>query len=127
MMGLASFQLELGCKVSVANAIRSLVAFEWALPIPEGDNHGYYGNRRVDELIELARVEFDLEKRKKLYHDIHRLINEDQPYTFVNSVPEKLAVSKRIRNVVISKSGPFDFHPGANYWSISSATMEAKK
>jgi hypothetical protein len=42
----------------------------------------------------------------------------DQPYTFINAVPEKRPINKRVKNVVISPDGPFDFWPGADYWYI---------
>jgi len=85
---------------------------------PVGLNHTFYSNRAVDSLLEAGRVEFDRQKRADIYHQVHRLIHEDQPYTFVNSVPDKRPINKRIGNVVISPVGPFDFHPGASYWYI---------
>ncbi len=94
---------------------------------PIGLNHTFYSNPAVDSLLEAGRVEFDKEKRKEIYHRVHRLIHEDQPYTFVNSVPEKRPVSKRIGNFVVSPDGPFDFHPGASYWYIRADTTHAAK
>lgn len=85
---------------------------------PVGLNHGFYSNARVDSLLEAGRVEFDQAKRATIYHEIHKIMHEDQPYTFVNSVPEKRPISHRIQGVVISPNGPFDFVPGSNYWWI---------
>jgi peptide/nickel transport system substrate-binding protein len=93
---------------------------------PIGLNHTFYSNTRVDSLLELGRIQFDREERKKIYHEAHRLIHEDQPYTFVNSVPEKRPISKRIGNVVLSPDG-FNFYPGAVYWFIKSDFLEASK
>jgi len=76
--------------------------------------------------INLGRVEFDHERRKAIYHQVHRLIHEDQPYTFVNSVPDKRPISKRIGNVTLSPRGPFLFFPGANYWFIRTDVAEAR-
>ena len=90
-------------------------------------NHTFYSNAAVDSLLELGRREFDQEKRAALYHEVHRLIQEDQPYTFVNAVPEKRPISKRIGNVVLSPLGPFNFYPGGNYWYIKNDMVEAKK
>jgi peptide/nickel transport system substrate-binding protein len=81
----------------------------------------------VDTLLESARIEFDPDRRTKLYHEVHRLIHDDPPYTFVNSVPEKRPISKRIGNVVISPNGPFNYYPGGIYWYVKSDMMEAKK
>jgi peptide/nickel transport system substrate-binding protein len=94
---------------------------------PFGLNHAFYSNLAVDSLLELGRREFDREKRQKIYHEVHRLIHEDQPYTFVNSVPEKRPINKRIGNVTLSPDGPFKFYPGAIYWYIKSDIVEAKK
>ncbi len=94
---------------------------------PIGLNHTFYSNSRVDSLLELGRVEFDRARRTEIYHQVHRLIHEDQPYTFVNSVPEKRPISKRIGNVTISPRGPFLFFPGANYWFIRPGIVEARK
>ncbi|UCG51613.1 MAG: peptide-binding protein [Candidatus Latescibacterota bacterium] len=91
---------------------------------PIGLNHTFYSNPEVDALLERGRVEFDKEKRKEIYHKVHRLIHEDQPYTFVNSVPDKRPINKRIGNVVFSPNGPFDFYPGANYWFVKDGKKE---
>jgi peptide/nickel transport system substrate-binding protein len=94
---------------------------------PIGLNHAFYSNPQVDSLLEAGRVEFDRAKRQVIYHQVHRLIHEDQPYTFVNSVPEKRPLNKRIGNVVMSPDGPFDFHPGAAYWYIKNDAAQAVK
>ncbi|MCH7549218.1 MAG: hypothetical protein IH969_06765 [Candidatus Krumholzibacteriota bacterium] len=72
---------------------------------------------------------FKREKRKEIYHEVHRIMHDDPPYTFVNAVPEKRPISRRIKNVVISPNGPFDFYPGASYWYIdeSSTTAAAER
>ncbi len=94
---------------------------------PLGLNHAFYSNPQVDSLLEAGRVEFDRVKRQAIYHRVHRLIHEDQPYTFINSVPEKRPFSKRIGNVVLSPDGPFDFYPGAAYWYIKKEVPQAVK
>lgn len=85
---------------------------------PIGLNHTFYSNTQVDSLLELGRVEFDHMRRQQIYHQVHRLIHEDQPYTFVNTVPEKQPINKRVGNVVFSPVGPFKFYPGAIYWYV---------
>jgi peptide/nickel transport system substrate-binding protein len=89
---------------------------------PVGLNHGFYSNAKVDSLLEAGRVEFDQEERAAIYHEVHRIMHDDPPYTFVNAVPEKRPIARRIKNVVISPNGPFDFWPGANYWYIDTAS-----
>jgi peptide/nickel transport system substrate-binding protein len=96
--------------------------FHSAMVPPVGLNHGFYSNTTVDSLLEAQRVEFDQDKRAEICYQIHRILHEDQPYTFVNAVPEKRPVAKRIKGVVISPNGPFNFYPGANYWYIDDGT-----
>ncbi len=94
---------------------------------PMGLNHGFYANPQVDSLFELGRTEFAQEKRAEIYHRIHALIHEDQPYTFVNTVPTKHVIHKKINNVIISPNGPFDYYPGANYWYIDGTSIRAER
>jgi len=64
-----------------------------------GSNHIGYNNPEVDRLIEEARQEFDVDKRNAMYHRIHEIIFEDQPYTFLFTGPSLMVHSKRIKNV----------------------------
>ncbi len=95
--------------------------FHSSMAPPNGLNYGFYSNPRVDSLLVAGRREFDHATRERIYHDIHRLIAEDQPYTFVNSVPDKRPIAKKIHGVIFAWSGPYDFWPGANYWWIDDA------
>ncbi len=47
---------------------------------PEGQNRGYYRNPRVDQLIMEGRATFDRAKRKQIYGEIQRIVQEDLPY-----------------------------------------------
>jgi peptide/nickel transport system substrate-binding protein len=58
-----------------------------------------YKNEEVDKLLLEGRRTFDLEKRKKIYHRIHEILADDQPYTFLY-VPDALPVlHKRFKGV----------------------------
>jgi len=58
-----------------------------------------YKNDEVDRLLLEGRRTFDMEKRKKIYHRIHAILSEDQPYTFLY-VPDALPVlQKRFKGV----------------------------
>ncbi len=64
-----------------------------------------YKNEKVDKLLEEGRRTFDQSKRAEIYHEIHKLIYEDQPYLFLYS-PEALPiVNKRFRGVESSPIG----------------------
>ncbi len=92
--------------------------FHSSMVPPNGLNHVYYSNPRVDSLLVAGRAEFDQAKREHIYHEVHRLIHEDQPYTFINTVPDKRPIAKKIHGVKIAWSGPYDFWPGADYWWV---------
>ncbi len=99
--------------------------FHSAMAPPNGLNYGSYANRTVDSLLVAGRSEFDVAIRERIYHQVHRLIAEDQPYTFVNTVPDKRPIAKRIHGVKFAWSGPYDFWPGASYWWVDDATAKA--
>lgn len=66
---------------------------------PNGSNHIGFVNPEADRLIEEIRKTFDTEKRIKLCHQFHKLIHEEQPYTFL-MVPEALRIlSGKLENV----------------------------
>jgi peptide/nickel transport system substrate-binding protein len=47
---------------------------------PEGQNRGFYSNPRVDQLIMEGRATFDRAKRKQVYGEVQRILQEDLPY-----------------------------------------------
>ncbi len=64
-----------------------------------------YANPEVDRLLEQGRRIFDQQARAAIYHQVHRHLHEDQPYTFLY-VPDALPiVSSRFRNVVATPIG----------------------
>ncbi len=58
-----------------------------------------YRNRDVDRLVIELRGTFDRHKQIELYHRIHQLLYEDQPYTFLFSEKQTCGYSGRLRNV----------------------------
>ncbi len=84
-----------------------------------GRNYGGYSNKRVDELFEQGRLEFDPEKRKVIYQEIHKLIYDDQPYTFISNPPILAAFNKRIQGVQFSPRGIYNFDPSYAAWWVA--------
>lgn len=78
----------------------------------EGRNYGQYSNKRVDELFEQGRREFDKEKRAKIYSEIHQILWEDQPYTWLFYRNSFYAFNKKLRGYNFSPRGPFNYAPG---------------
>jgi len=62
--------------------------------IEKGFNFISYHNPEVDHLLEEGRKEYNHEKRKRIYWQIHELIAEDQPYTFL-FVPLSLSTLRK--------------------------------
>ena len=70
-----------------------------------GDNYVQYSNPKVDAAIEAARSTVDEAKRMEIWHEIHRMLHEDQPYTFMLTDKELDAVDKRFKGVEPTKFG----------------------
>jgi peptide/nickel transport system substrate-binding protein len=69
----------------------------------DGDDFTSYINPELDKAIEAARGSVDEPKRMKLWQECHRILNEDQPYTFIRNAESLVFVDKRIHNVERSK------------------------
>lgn len=92
---------------------------------PVGQNFVYYSNPEVDRLIVEGRREFDFQKRKAIYHQLHELLNEDQPYTWTVQVSQKWGVNRRVRNVKVGRGlGLFLWHPDSLAWWIDPGTQK---
>jgi peptide/nickel transport system substrate-binding protein len=75
-------------------------------------NYANYSNPRVDELFAEARREFDRAKRARLYGQIHNILWEDQPYTWLIYRNRDFGFNKRLRGYHFSPRGPYGFAPG---------------
>jgi peptide/nickel transport system substrate-binding protein len=86
-----------------------------------GQNFVYYNNPVADRLLEQARRELDNSKRKALYWQLHEVMAEDQPYTWLVQVSPKWGINKRVRGAVASRGfGLFLWSPGELDWWIAS-------
>ena len=70
-----------------------------------GSNYVGFKNAKADALIEQARQTLDRDKRNELYHQFHRILHEEQPYTFVYTRPIQEWLDKRFENVIVHKLG----------------------
>ncbi len=52
-----------------------------------------------DQYLDAIVKELDFEKRMEIFHQFHSLVHEEQPYTFIRSVPWKRFISKDFENV----------------------------
>jgi peptide/nickel transport system substrate-binding protein len=87
---------------------------------PRGQNFVFYKNAEVDRIIDEARRELDQTKRKELYWQLHKLLADDQPYTWTIQVSLKWGINKRVRGVNVSRGyGLFLWYPGELGWWIA--------
>lgn len=71
----------------------------------QGSNFVGFENKEADRLIEEGRQEFDPQKRAALYRELHRIIDDVQPYTFLYTSPNLIALDRRFTNIKIHPSG----------------------
>jgi peptide/nickel transport system substrate-binding protein len=77
----------------------------------QGSNHISYKNQRVDRILEQYRREFDPNKRIELYREFQRILNDEQPYTFLFVGKSVVAAHRRIHGVEMFAGGirPIDW------------------
>ncbi len=83
-----------------------------------GQNFGGYSNPEVDRLSEEGRRTLDFERRTALYHQVERILREEQPYTFISHPAVALAVSRRVRGVEIGPRGFWGWYPAPMRWWV---------
>lgn len=66
---------------------------------PPGDNSMSYSNPELDRLIEQARVTLIEDERMPLWHEVHEILHEDQPYTFLFTRESLAFFDGRLRNI----------------------------
>lgn len=64
-----------------------------------------YSNSKIDRLLAEGRRTFDREERKKVYHKIHEILYEDQPYMFLYIPDSLVAVHRRFKGIAPSPIG----------------------
>lgn len=58
-----------------------------------------YSNPQVDRLLEQGRLELDIEKRTKIYHEFARLLQKDSPIVYLYAGYGLPAIHKRIKGI----------------------------
>jgi len=72
---------------------------------PGGCNYVGIRNPQVDAITEQIRRTINDDERDKLYHRLHRILHEEQPYTFLFTRPSFRLVDRRFKNVIVHKLG----------------------
>lgn len=58
-----------------------------------------YSNSEVDLLLEKGRSTFDIDERKRIYHMIHKILYDEQPYLFLYVADALPVVNSRFRGI----------------------------
>ena len=66
---------------------------------PKQFNFIGYSNPKVDQLLEEGRLELDLDKRQKIYHEFAEILLEDSPIVYLSAGYGLTAVHKRIKGI----------------------------
>jgi len=74
--------------------------------VKEGQyNFVSYSNPEVDRLLVEGRRTFDIEKRREIYHKIHSILGDEQPYTFLYVADALPVVHKRFHGIEVAPAG----------------------
>jgi peptide/nickel transport system substrate-binding protein len=65
----------------------------------QGDNFTQWNNPEADRLIELGRITLDDDERMAVWHQLHEVFHDEQPYTFMLNSPWIRFISKDVGNV----------------------------
>ena len=70
-----------------------------------GSNYVAFRNDQADTIIEQIRLSMDEIYRDRLSRQLHRILHDQQPYTFLYARPTFRLVDKRFANTVVHKLG----------------------
>ncbi len=76
--------------------------------VPSGSNAVSFKNEAADRIIEKLRVTFDENERIRLFRAFHRIVDEEQPYTFVMVRSKVHCAWQSVKNVVYARVTPVD-------------------
>ena len=82
---------------------------------PFGDNFISYSNPRVDSLLDRFSQTTSHEVRRRLNYQLHAILAEECPYTFLWTLEKNAAISNRIQKVIVH---PYRFFTFVNEWFI---------
>ncbi|MCX7606490.1 MAG: ABC transporter substrate-binding protein [Bacteroidia bacterium] len=89
-----------------------------------GSNYVGFGTAETDAIIEAIRGELDKNRRDSLYRLFHKIVYEEQPYIFMTSPLERIAIHRRFRNANVSAIRP-GFNP-AGFWTPTNLVRYGK-
>lgn len=108
------------------------VLFRWTSDIPDpdpyallhssqvngGENFVGFVNADADRLLEEGRRTQDRNRRKESYFALHRIIHDEQPYSFLWAPQRYYAWSRRVRGVSPQDLSALPRWPGVARWAV---------
>lgn len=80
--------------------------------IATGRNYGQYSNETVDKLFTIAAKAVDRDDRAAAYGAIHKIMWNEQPYTWLYTRSTFVGMSKRLRGLTFSPRDPLGYTGG---------------
>ena len=93
----------------------------------KGSNHISYKNARVDKILEDYRREFDPNRRIELYREYQKILNDEQPYTFLFARKLVSAVDRRFQGVEVYPGGLMPAGKPLDWWVPRSSQKYANQ
>jgi len=90
------------------DAAGTLVPFCYSTNTPPDGccNFSYYGNPEVDELLDEAAAETDMDRRAQLFQEVNKIVYEDAPRVWIYHIKEAMPASVKVKGL---KPGPMFF------------------
>jgi peptide/nickel transport system substrate-binding protein len=82
----------------------------------KGSNLISYKNPRVDKILEDYRREFDPNRRIAFYREFQKILNDEQPYTFLFARKLVSAVDRRFQGVEVYPGGLMPGGKSLDWW-----------
>ncbi len=97
------------------NASDITTLFHSSKSVGSGDNFISYKNPRVDSLLDIFSQTINNEVRRRINYDLHSVLAEDAPYTFLWTLEKNAAIDRKVKKVVVH---PYRFFTFINEWFI---------
>jgi len=86
---------------------------------PTGQNYGGYSNPEVDRLAEQGRRTLDIKARAALYRRLERILQDEQPHTFISHPSATVGLTRRLRDVEVAPTGLWAWYPSFLRWWVA--------
>jgi peptide/nickel transport system substrate-binding protein len=83
-----------------------------------GQNFAGYLSTDADKILDAARALQDRAKRKELYFALHKIVHEDEPYTFLYVLERSYAWNRRVHGVSPTDVSALPRSPGVSRWWV---------